>query len=98
IRQVFLGMGEHFSKRCEFDSRLYLVRQRAENTIEFSDFSDTAKQQFYISILSANRIVYKGMLTASQVRRYFPDLSEKDFTSSLAIVHSRFSTDRKSVV
>ena len=93
IRQVFIGMGENFYKRSEFDSRLYLVRQRAENTIEFGNFSEIAKQQFYIPILSANRTVYKGMLTAGQVRRYYPDLAEADFTSSLAIVHSRFSTN-----
>ena len=93
IRQVFIGMGENFYKRSEFDSRLYLVRQRAENTIEFGNFSESSKQQFYIPILSANRTVYKGMLTAGQVRRYYPDLAEVDFTSSLAIVHSRFSTN-----
>src|SRR5205807_9364867 len=57
------------------------------------NFSEISKQQFYISILSANRIVYKGMLTASQVRHYYPDLAEKDFATSLAIVHSRFSTN-----
>jgi glutamate synthase domain-containing protein 2/glutamate synthase domain-containing protein 3 len=69
------------------------VRQRAENTIEFGNFSKAAKEQFYISVLSANRQVYKGMLTAHQVRGYYPDLSHPDFVSSLAIVHSRFSTN-----
>ena len=93
IRQVFIGMGENFFNRSSFDSRLYLVRQRAENSIEFGDFSEVAKSQFYIPIMSANRIVYKGMLTAGQVRLYYPDLAEKDFVSSLAIVHSRFSTN-----
>jgi glutamate synthase domain-containing protein 2/glutamate synthase domain-containing protein 1/glutamate synthase domain-containing protein 3 len=93
IRQVFIVPDVNFFNRSSFDSRLYLVRQRAENTIEFGNFSPTAKQHFYISILSANRIVYKGMLTASQVRKYYPDLTHPDFISSLAIVHSRFSTN-----
>ena len=90
IRQVFVGMGESFYNRMDFDRRLYLVRQRAENIIEFGNLSPTARQQFYICILSANRTVYKGMLTATQVRQYYPDLAEPDFLSALAIVHSRF--------
>ncbi len=93
IRQIFVAPDEHFFNRSGFDSRLYLVRQRAENTIEFGNFSDAAKKEFYISILSANRIVYKGMMVSAQVRKYYPDLSEPDFASSLAIVHSRFSTN-----
>ena len=93
VRQIFVAPDEHFFNRSQFDSRLYLVRQRAENTIEFGDFSKSAKDNFYIPVLSANRLVYKGMLTAHQVRGYYPDLSEPDFISSLAIVHSRFSTN-----
>src|SRR5690606_41506616 len=71
----------------------YLVRQRAENILEFGDFSPEAKNDFYICICSANRMVYKGMLTATQVRAYYLDLQDPDFDSSLAIVHSRFSTN-----
>jgi glutamate synthase domain-containing protein 2/glutamate synthase domain-containing protein 1/glutamate synthase domain-containing protein 3 len=93
IRQAFIGMGESFFNRADFDRRLYLVRQRAENLVEFGEVSDAAKEVFYICMISANRTVYKGMLTAEQVRGYFPDLSDPDFESSLAIVHSRFSTN-----
>jgi glutamate synthase domain-containing protein 2/glutamate synthase domain-containing protein 1/glutamate synthase domain-containing protein 3 len=93
IRQMFIAPSEHFYNKADFDRRLYLVRQRAENFIEFGDFPEEARKAFYICLLSANRSVYKGMLTALQLRQYFPDLSEPDFESALALVHSRFSTN-----
>jgi glutamate synthase domain-containing protein 2/glutamate synthase domain-containing protein 1/glutamate synthase domain-containing protein 3 len=93
IRQIYVGMGKSFYNRQDFDRRLYLVRQRAENSIEFSDLPENARSMFYICALSASRIIYKGMLTADQVRKYFPDLSEPDFESALAVIHSRFSTN-----
>ncbi|HUB24964.1 MAG TPA: glutamate synthase large subunit [Tepidisphaeraceae bacterium] len=93
IRQLFVGMGQTFYNRTDFNRRLYLVRQRAENSVEFHSFSPEAREQFYICGFSTNRIVYKGMLTAHQVRQYYLDLAEPDFESSMAIVHSRFSTN-----
>jgi glutamate synthase (NADPH) large chain len=93
VRQLFVGMGNTFYNRQDFDRRLYLVRQRAENNIEFSNLPETARSMFYICALSATRLVYKGMLTAEQVRQYFPDLSDPDFESALGVVHSRFSTN-----
>jgi glutamate synthase domain-containing protein 2/glutamate synthase domain-containing protein 1/glutamate synthase domain-containing protein 3 len=93
IRQLFVGMGQTFYNRQDFNRRLYLVRQRAENTMEFHSNLRTAAEQFYICGFSTNRIVYKGMLTAHQVRQYYPDLADPEFESSMAIVHSRFSTN-----
>jgi glutamate synthase domain-containing protein 2/glutamate synthase domain-containing protein 1/glutamate synthase domain-containing protein 3 len=93
IRQIFVGMGNTFYNRQDFDRRLYLVRQRAENNVEFSNLPESARAMFYICALSATRIIYKGMLIATQVRAYFPDLAEPDFDSALAVVHSRFSTN-----
>jgi glutamate synthase domain-containing protein 2/glutamate synthase domain-containing protein 1/glutamate synthase domain-containing protein 3 len=93
VRQIAVGMGSNFYNRQDFDRRLYLVRQRAENNIEFSNLSATARSMFYICALSATRMIYKGMLTAHQVRQYYPDLSEPDFESALAVIHSRFSTN-----
>lgn len=93
VRQLFVGMGQTFYNRTDFNRRLYLVRQRAENSVEFNSLSAEARQQFYVCGFSTNRIVYKGMLTAEQVRLYYPDLSDPDFESSMAIVHSRFSTN-----
>jgi glutamate synthase (NADPH) large chain len=93
VRQLFVGMGETFYNRTDFNRRLYLVRQRAENSVEFNSALKQASEQFYICGFSTNRIVYKGMLTAHQVRQYYTDLSDPDFESSMAIVHSRFSTN-----
>jgi len=94
IRQIFVAPGETFFNRADFDRRLYLVRQRAENLVEFGPgFCDESREVFYVCLLSAARTVYKGMLTAAQLRKYYPDLSDGDFASSLAIVHSRFSTN-----
>jgi len=93
IRQVFVTMGETFYQRSDFDRRLYLVRQRTENVIEFGDFPQEARDMFYINAISANRIIYKGMLTATQLRHYYKDLQDPDFESSLGMVHSRFSTN-----
>jgi glutamate synthase (NADPH/NADH) large chain len=93
IRQVFVTMGETFYQRSDFDRRLYLVRQRTENIIEFGDFPQQARDMFYINAISANRIIYKGMLTATQLRYYYKDLQDPDFETSLAMVHSRFSTN-----
>lgn len=69
-----------------FERTLYKVRKRIERRI------DDCKE-FYICSLSSKNIVYKGMLTSGQLRRYFPDLSSPYFTSGLALVHSRFSTN-----
>jgi glutamate synthase (NADPH) large chain len=93
IRQCFVGMGEHFYNRTDFNRRMYLVRQRTENQIEFGDVPQIAKDVFYVSLLSTNRMVYKGMLTAHQLRNYYLDLSDPEFTSAIALVHSRFSTN-----
>jgi glutamate synthase (NADPH) large chain len=94
VRQVFVGMGEDFYNREDFNRRLYLVRQRAENEIEFDNsLPEAAREEFYVNLLSTNRMVYKGMLTPDQVRKYYPDLSDPDFESHFAIVHSRFSTN-----
>ena len=95
VRQIFVSTGDVFFNKKDFDRRLYLVRQRAENDVEFGDngLSPASRDQFYICILSGNRMVYKGMLTATQLRHYYTDLSDPDFQSAIAIVHSRFSTN-----
>jgi glutamate synthase (NADPH/NADH) large chain len=95
VRQVFVGMGENFFNKTDFERRLYLVRQRTENVVEFEspEIPAEARDEFYICALSVNRLVYKGMLTADQLRHYYLDLGDPTFTSALAMVHSRFSTN-----
>ena len=84
IKQVFItGVAE--SDVHNFERILYKVRKKIENRISDEDF--------YICSLSSKNIIYKGMLTSGQLRRFFPDLSNNYFTSGLALVHSRFSTN-----
>ncbi|MDK2971710.1 MAG: hypothetical protein PWP23_1465 [Candidatus Sumerlaeota bacterium] len=91
IRQAFIGMRPNFYNPRDFERRLYLVRQRVENLSEIYELPGW--DQFYICCCSTNRMVYKGMLTTAQLAQYFPDLSDPDFESHLALVHSRFSTN-----
>ena len=84
IKQIFVtGVSEE--RVPLFERILYKVRKRIENRISDEDF--------YLCSLSSKNIIYKGMLTSGQLRRYFPDLSNDYFTSGLALVHSRFSTN-----
>ncbi|MCI6490574.1 MAG: glutamate synthase large subunit [Prevotella sp.] len=84
IKQIFIT-GVSDEKAGEFERILYKVRKKIEKRIDDEDF--------YICSLSSKDIVYKGMLTSGQLRRYYPDLSNNYFTSGLALVHSRFSTN-----
>lgn len=84
IKQVFVT-GVTDDKVGEFERILYLIRKRIENRVDDKDF--------YICSLSNKNIVYKGMLSSMQVREFFPDLTNNYFTSGLALVHSRFSTN-----
>ena len=89
------------SNVSELDRKLYIIRKRIENRVEalakastpLSPWRGAGGEAFYICSLSTKNIIYKGMLTSGQLRRYFPDLSNDYFTSGLALVHSRFSTN-----
>lgn len=88
IRQVFIT-GSNDPEELEI--KLYIIRKRIEKRVESSNLQD--KKDFYVVSLSTKRIVYKGMLETLQLRQYFPDLINNYFTSGLALVHSRFSTN-----
>ncbi|HJV76793.1 MAG TPA: glutamate synthase central domain-containing protein, partial [Paludibacter sp.] len=75
----------------ELERKLYIVRKKIENSISKSNISK--ERSFYIVSLSTKQMIYKGMLTSLQLREYFPDLSDSNFTSGIALVHSRFSTN-----
>ena len=82
IKQVFItGVTDADS----LERTLYIIRKKIEKRVRHTDF--------YIVSLSAKNIIYKGMLSSMQVREYFPDLTQPYFTSGLALVHSRFSTN-----
>ena len=82
IKQIFIT---GISEAKDLERTLYIIRKRIERRITDRDF--------YIVSLSSKNIVYKGMLSSVQVREYFCDLAQPYFTSGLAIVHSRFSTN-----
>ena len=84
IKQVFVT-GVTDDKVPTFERTLYIIRKKIEKRVKDKDF--------YICSLSSKNIVYKGMLTSLQVRQYYPDLTNNYFTSGLALVHSRFSTN-----
>ena len=88
IRQIFI---EGCDEQEELENKLYLIRKEAERRVASSSISD--KKSCYFASLSTRTLVYKGMLTSLQLRRYFTDLTDKYFTSSIALVHSRFSTN-----
>ena len=88
IRQIFI---EGCDEQEELENKLYLIRKEAERRVTSSSISD--KKSCYFASLSTRTLVYKGMLTSLQLRRYFTDLTDKYFTSSIALVHSRFSTN-----
>lgn len=85
VCQVFIKRSENTPAGTEFERKLFVIRKQAEKRI--------AAKPFYISSLSSKTIVYKGMLTTSQVARYYPDLTDEKMQSAIALVHSRFSTN-----
>ncbi|MBS6459367.1 MAG: glutamate synthase large subunit [Alistipes sp.] len=72
--------------------KLYVVGKKIERKVAASSAIED-KESCYIVSLSTRTVVYKGMLTSLQLRHYFPDLTNPYFTSALALVHSRFSTN-----
>ncbi|MCR9292709.1 MAG: glutamate synthase large subunit [bacterium] len=76
----------------DFERQLYAIRKRSSHLLR-TDETLLQRKLFYICSLSTKVIIYKGMLTTAQVVPYYPDLQDPDFTTHLAMVHSRFSTN-----
>ncbi|MDR1584713.1 MAG: glutamate synthase large subunit [Prevotellaceae bacterium] len=88
IKQIFIVGCQN---QNELERRLYIVRKKIEKSILKSSIAK--ERSFYIVSLSTKQMIYKGMLTSLQLREYFPDLQDRNFTSAIALVHSRFSTN-----
>ena len=88
IKQIFIADER---TNDEIEPKLYVLRKRIENRISESDIA--GKNDFYIVSLSSRIIIYKGMLSSLQLRYYYPDLMNPHFTTGMALVHSRFSTN-----
>jgi glutamate synthase (ferredoxin) len=92
MMQVFIGRNSMIRDDAAFERKLYVIRKVAEQQIRYANKIAGGKF-FYVSSLSAQTCIYKGMLMPEQVAKYFPDLRDADMTTALALVHSRFSTN-----
>ena len=90
IEQIFIGRPKGMTED-HFERKLYVVRKRAENDMLASDMPD--RSFFYVPSLSARTMVYKGLLLAPQIARFYPELSDPEVVSALCLVHQRFSTN-----
>lgn len=83
IMQCFIERPKDVEKGIDFDRKLYTLRRQFEQT----------QFKTYVASLSSRTIVYKGMFLVKQLRTFYSDLQSDEYTSALAIVHSRFSTN-----
>jgi glutamate synthase domain-containing protein 2/glutamate synthase domain-containing protein 1/glutamate synthase domain-containing protein 3 len=90
IEQIFIGRTAEMDED-ELERKLYVVRKRVEREIFESEIRD--KAFFYVPSLSCRTIVYKGLLLAPQITRFYGDLSDAECLSALCMVHQRFSTN-----
>ena len=98
FQHLFVGRGKGFpfnpdpeADRLRFERKLYVARKRIEHEVDRLTLAE--KHFFYVVSLSARTLIYKGMLTADQIAPLFPDLTDPDMHSALALVHQRFSTN-----
>ena len=89
MRQIYIARRRLLP--AAFERALFVIKKRIENRVRTE--MPTTADQFHVASLSAETIVYKGMLLPGQLRRLYPDLSDVDMVSALAVVHSRFSTN-----
>jgi len=89
MQQVFIQRAAGLANDLDFERKLYVIRKRSHNAIRATHIDSC----WYPSSLSCRTIVYKGMLMTAQVGQYYPELSDPDLESALALVHSRFSTN-----
>jgi glutamate synthase (NADPH/NADH) large chain len=96
FEQVFVGAAAPVQTPSDaerFERALYVVRKRVEHSADALDVLALSRRFFYIVSLSAQTLIYKGMLTARQLGPMFPDLADARLVSCLALVHQRFSTN-----
>src|SRR6202046_2095405 len=90
IEQFFVGCPKGLDEEA-FERLLYRVRRRTENEISDSDIED--KETFYIPSFSCRTIIYKGLMLAPQIEKFYFELANPLVTSALALIHQRFSTN-----
>ncbi|MDP7353444.1 MAG: hypothetical protein QF739_11760, partial [Acidimicrobiales bacterium] len=105
FRQVFIASCDTGNGRLsglDLDRHAYMLRKRTEHEIKLNRGTTpaggvgtvgTGHDGAYFASLSSRTIVYKGMLTTTQLAEFFPDLTDPRMSSAMALVHSRFSTN-----
>ncbi|MEB2285603.1 MAG: glutamate synthase large subunit [Myxococcales bacterium] len=91
IRQILIGRGRNTPDQDALERKLYVIRKRVERLVRESGLRDS--EAFYVPSLSSRTMNYKGLLLPDQIARFYEDLTDPDFTSALALVHQRFSTN-----
>src|SRR5207244_3821251 len=89
IRQVYVARRRVVPSA--FERKLYRIRKLAENRVRAAGVDPQGR--FHVASMSPETIVYKGLLLPRQLPRFYPDLMDPEMVSSLALVHSRFSTN-----
>ena len=91
IRQVFIGRGPDVIVPDALERKLYVIRKTASSAIQALKL--THSREYYVPSMSCRTVIYKGLLLADQVGKYYRDLADPRLTSALALVHQRFSTN-----
>ena len=91
IRQIFIGRGRDVMVPDALERKLYIIRKAASHAIR--NLGLKHGKEYFVPSMSTRTVVYKGLLLAGQVGRYFPDLQDARCVSALALVHQRFSTN-----
>ena len=91
IRQVFVGRGPDILVPDALERKLYVIRKTASSKIQSLNL--THSSEYYVPSMSCRTIIYKGLLLADQVGKYYIDLRDERVVSALALVHQRFSTN-----
>ena len=91
VEQIFIGRPNHITNADDFERKLFVLRRYIYKTI--TETVPGAPEYFYFTSLSCKTLVYKGMVTTYQLRKYYSDLNDPRIASGFAMIHSRFSTN-----
>src|SRR5881396_1047891 len=91
IRQIFIGRGPDVIVPDALERKLYVIRKTASAAIQALKL--THSREYYVPSMSCRTVIYKGLLLADQVGKYYKDLQDTRVVSALALVHQRFSTN-----
>ncbi|WP_423601530.1 glutamate synthase-related protein [Roseateles sp. MS654] len=91
IRQIFIGRGTDIIVPDALERKLYVIRKTASSAIQALKL--THSREYYVPSMSCRTVIYKGLLLADQVGKYYRDLADPRVVSAIALVHQRFSTN-----